>query len=110
MRRIAAAAAGGGGGAVRVRFLGEHLEPRRKLRQLDNWTDWENDEMKQLDQMDDLKMFGEPCKAPPNAIVLRAHWNYRIKPDGSRPRYCCDGSPNAAPHLPSAALQNKLAQ
>ena len=35
-----------------------------------------------------------------NSILLRPHWTYAIKSDGTRrSRYCCDGSPSAAPVL-----------
>ena len=45
-------------------------------------------------------MFGPPQCAPPDAIILRLHWNYKSKADGSRhARLCCDGSPGAVPEL-----------
>ena len=46
---------------------------RRKLQQLDTWPDWKQGEISQLDKMDKLGMYGKPCKAPCNAIVLRLH-------------------------------------
>ena len=46
---------------------------RRKLRTLANWPQWLAGERKQLDQFHELGMFGEPCKLPPNGILLRAH-------------------------------------
>ena len=46
------------------------------------------------------EMYGPPVSAPKDAIVLRQHWNYAIKGDGTRKaRNCCDGSPRAAPQL-----------
>ena len=47
------------------------------------------------------EMYGPPpVPAPRDAIVLRQHWNYTIKGDGTRKaRNCCDGSPWAAPQL-----------
>ena len=57
-------------------------------------------EFKQLDSMAKQEMYGEPCLPPPGAIILRQHWNYSIKADGTRKaRNCCDGSPRAAPQL-----------
>ena len=43
-------------------------------------------------------MYGKPCKAPRNAIVLRPHWQYHLKRTGDRrSRNCCNGSKRAAP-------------
>ena len=73
---------------------------RRKLLRLPNWDQWQNGEFKQLDSMAHQEMYGEPCFAPDGAIILRQHWNYSIKSDGTRrARNCCDGSPRAAPQL-----------
>ncbi|KAI2506527.1 hypothetical protein MHU86_7937 [Fragilaria crotonensis] len=73
---------------------------RRKLRRLPNWKEWQDAEFKQLDLMAKQEMYGAPVPAPRDAIVLRQHWNYIIKGDGSRKaRNCCDGSPRAAPQL-----------
>ena len=73
---------------------------RRKLRRLPNWQQWEDAEFKQLDSMAKQEMYGAPVIAPRDAIVLRQHWNYVIKGDGTRKaRNCCDGSPRAAPQL-----------
>jgi len=45
-------------------------------------------------------MYGEPVRKPPGAIVLRPHWQYSIKQDGTRrSRNCCDGSPRSTPLL-----------
>jgi hypothetical protein len=45
-------------------------------------------------------MYGDPIPRPANAIVLRQHWQYHIKHDGTRRACnCCDGSPRAAPSL-----------
>ena len=73
---------------------------RRKLKTLNTWDDWRAGEHKQLDQFHTLKMFGPPTFKPPGAIVLRPHWQYSIKRDGTRrSRNCCDGSPRSAPVL-----------
>lgn len=73
---------------------------RRKLKALNTWPLWHAGEVKQLNQFWDLDMYGEPVDRPPNAIVLRQHWQYHIKRDGERrARNCCDGSPPAAPIL-----------
>jgi hypothetical protein len=46
------------------------------------------------------EVVGVPCPAPHGATVLRSHWNYIIKPCGTRKaRTCCDGSKRAAPEL-----------
>jgi hypothetical protein len=77
---------------------------RRKLKKLSTWPEWEAGERKQLDQFHALKMYGPPVRRPPNSIVLRQHWQYQIKRDGTRrARNCCDGSPRAAPVLHSVA-------
>ena len=73
---------------------------RRKLKRLPNWNDWLLAEAKQLDSMEKQEMYGNPIYPPPGAIILRQHWNYSIKSDGTRKaRNCCDGSPRAAPEL-----------
>jgi hypothetical protein len=73
---------------------------RRKLKKLDTWPLWLEGERKQLDQFVALRMYGKPVPRPKNAIVLRPHWQYSIKSDGTRrSRNCCDGSPRAAPVL-----------
>ncbi|KAI2490688.1 Reverse transcriptase (RNA-dependent DNA polymerase) [Fragilaria crotonensis] len=69
---------------------------RRKLRRLPNWKEWQDAEFKQLDSMAKQEMYGAPVVAPKDAIVLRQHWNYAIKGDGTRKaRNCCDGSPRS---------------
>ena len=73
---------------------------RRKLKSLDTWDKWRAGEHKQLDHFHSLQMFGPPVPKPPGAIVLRPHWQYSIKRDGTRrSRNCCDGSPRSAPVL-----------
>jgi len=73
---------------------------RRKLCTLSTWEQWRSGEHKQLDRFHDLKMYGEPVRKPPGAIVLRPHWQHSIKGDGTRrSRNCCDGSPQSAPLL-----------
>lgn len=65
-----------------------------KLKSLTTWDEWRAGEHKQLDHFHDLKMYGQPMPKPPGAIVLRPHWQYSIKRDGTRrSRNCCDGSP-----------------
>jgi len=67
---------------------------RRKLHSLSTREQWRAGEHKQLDHFHDLKMYGEPVRKPPGAIVLRPYWQYSIKQDGTRrSRNCCDGSP-----------------
>ncbi|KAI2490990.1 Reverse transcriptase (RNA-dependent DNA polymerase) [Fragilaria crotonensis] len=73
---------------------------RRKLKRLPNWKEWLQAEAKQHDSMAKQDMYGPPVHPPPGAIILRQHWNYSIKSDGTRKaRNCCDGSPRAAPEL-----------
>ena len=73
---------------------------RRKLKALPNWKDWQGSEFKQLDSMAKQNMYGKPCLPPKDAIILRQHWNYSLKADGTRKaRNCCDGSPRSAPQL-----------
>jgi hypothetical protein len=77
---------------------------RRKLKKLSTWPEWETGERKQLDQFHALQMYGAPVRRPPDAIVLRQHWQYQIKRDGTRrARNCCDGSIRAAPVLHKVA-------
>jgi hypothetical protein len=77
---------------------------RRKLKRLSTWPQWQAGEFQQLDRMHALGMYGEPVDPPPNAIVLRQHWQYKIKRNGvRRSRNCCDGSPTAAPLLHKVA-------
>jgi len=73
---------------------------RLKLRSLSTWEQWRAGRHKQLDHFHDLKMYGEPVRKLPGAIVLRPHWQCSIKQDGTRrSRNCCDGSPRSAPLL-----------
>jgi len=77
---------------------------RCKLRSLSTWEQWRAGKYKQLDHFHDLKMYGEPVRKPPGAIVLRPHWQCSIKRDGTRrSRNCCDGSPQSAPLLQGIA-------
>jgi len=56
----------------------------------------------QLDQMQDLGMFGLPQPLPEGGILMRFHWQYCIKVNGKRRScLCCDGSPRAAPEVHS---------
>ena len=73
---------------------------RRKLKTLETWPEWKAGETKQLDHFEKLGMYGKPQARPPGAIVLRPHWQYQLKRDGTRrSRNCCDGSKRAAPLL-----------
>jgi hypothetical protein len=77
---------------------------RRKLYKLDTWPLWQAGEHKQLDHFAALGMYGKPVPKPPGAIVLRSHWQYSVKRDGTRrSRNCCDGSPRSAPTLHGVA-------
>ena len=77
---------------------------RRKLKTLDTWDQWLAGERKQLNQFHDLDMFGPPTRLPPGGILLRPHWQYSVKRDGTRrSRQCCDGSKRAAPLLHALA-------
>ena len=55
---------------------------RRKLKTLDNWPQWRAGEHKQLDQFHNLGIYGEPCKLPPDGILLRSHWQYQVRQNG----------------------------
>ena len=75
---------------------------RNKLKRLSTWPEWQAGEFQQLDRFHALQMYGAPVPRPtdPNAIILRPHWQYKVKSDGKRrSRNCCDGSPRAAPVL-----------
>jgi len=49
-----------------------------------------------------LGMFGSPIKLPKGCILMRFHWQHRIKVNGKqRSHLCCDGSPRAAPEVHS---------
>jgi hypothetical protein len=77
---------------------------RRKLKTLPTWDLWHLAEKKQLDQFELLGMCGKPCLPPPGAIILRSHWQCRVKLSGKRrSRQCCDGSFRAAPRLHAMA-------
>jgi hypothetical protein len=77
---------------------------RRKLKTLPTWELWHLAETKQLDQFERLGMYGRPCRPPQGAIILRSHWQYRVKTSGKRrSRQCCDGSARAAPRLHAMA-------
>ena len=79
---------------------------RKKLKKLSTWNDWQKGERKQLNQFEALGMYGEPIDMPKegNPIILRPHWQYNIKRDGTRrSRLCCNGSKRAAPLLHALA-------
>jgi len=76
---------------------------RRALKGLPTWSLWHKNEIEQLNQMHDLGMFGDPVQLPEGGILMRFHWQYRIKVNGKRrSRACCDGSPRAAPEVHSS--------
>ena len=58
----------------------------RKLKQLSTWRDWEFGERKQLNQFQDLRMYGEPVVKPSdkNAIILHPYWQYHVERCGTR--------------------------
>jgi Reverse transcriptase (RNA-dependent DNA polymerase) len=76
---------------------------RARLKRLSTWPDWQSGpkgEFAQLDDMEQKGMYGDPVPRPAGAIVLRQHWTYILKSDGTRKaRNCCDGSKRAAPAL-----------
>ena len=72
---------------------------RKKVKTLDTWDLWHQGETKQLNQFEDLQMFGKPVLIDKhkNIIILRPHWQYNVKQDGTRrARLCCNGSKYAA--------------
>jgi len=52
---------------------------RRALKRLPAWDLWHKNELEQLDQMKALGMFGAPIKLPEVGILMRFHWQCRIK-------------------------------
>ncbi|MCE2996259.1 MAG: hypothetical protein LW863_11705 [Flammeovirgaceae bacterium] len=77
---------------------------RKKLKTLSTWGEWLKGEHEQLDHFHKLGMYGPPMPRPARAVVLRPHWTYHIKRDGTRrSRNCCDGSPRSAPALHTLA-------
>ena len=79
---------------------------RNKLKSLDTWELWHQGETKQLNQFEDLQMFGKPLLLNKHKkdIILRPHWQYNVKRDGTRrARLCCNGSKYAAPILHALA-------
>ena len=76
---------------------------RNALKRLPTWDLWHKNELEQLDQMQDLGMFGAPQPLPEGGILMRFHWQYCIKVNGKqRSCLCCDGSPRAAPEVHSS--------
>ena len=72
----------------------------RRVKRLSTWPLWKKAFKKQLDDLDENSVFGEPISRPPGAYVLRPHWANVIKATGLRKaRLCCDGSKRAAPGL-----------
>jgi hypothetical protein len=62
---------------------------RRKPKQLPIWDLWLASELKELDAQQKQVVFGVPCPAPPDATVLRSHWNCIIKPCGTGKACMC---------------------
>ena len=59
---------------------------RSKLKQLSTWQEWAKAERKQIDQFYDLGMYDkviDPQATKPNAAILRPHWQYTVKRDGT---------------------------
>ena len=81
---------------------------RRKLKTLNTWNEWKSGETQQIDQFTDLQMFGEPVlldQKHKHTIILRPHWQYNVKRNGTRrARLCCNGSKLAAPILHALAM------
>ena len=76
---------------------------RKKLKKLSTWNEWKQGEVKQIEQFMNQKMFGDPIDPitlPETAIIMRPHWQYKLKRSGvRRSRMCCNGSKKAAPTL-----------
>jgi len=51
---------------------------------LPTWDLWHKNEFEQLDQFKALGMFGAPAKSPEGGILMRFHWQHRIKVNGKR--------------------------
>ena len=59
---------------------------RSKLKRLSTWQEWAKAERKQIDQFHDLGMYGkaiDPQAMKPNAVIVRPHWQYAVKRDGT---------------------------
>lgn len=68
---------------------------RRKLKLRDDWKDWNDSEMLQLDQYEKQQMFGQPTILPEGANCLPLLWTYLHKDDGRKKARCvCNGSPS----------------
>jgi Reverse transcriptase (RNA-dependent DNA polymerase) len=76
---------------------------RARLKRLPTWHLWQRGdkgEFAQLDAMAKQGMYGPATSLPAGGILLRQHWTYIFKADGTRKaRNCCDGSARAAPVL-----------
>jgi hypothetical protein len=73
---------------------------RKRLQSLPNWSVWSDAFDLQLDAHHKQGTFGNPCRPPSGATILRPHWANIIKADGTRKcRLCADGSKRAAPAL-----------
>ena len=57
---------------------------RKRLKTLPTWEEWKKAEEFQLDRYKNLEMYGDPQFLPPKSILLRPHWQYHIKRDGTR--------------------------
>ena len=77
---------------------------RRKLKKMKTWSKWHESKLQQLDNFHQLQMYSALSDPPPNAIILRPHWQYAVKRNGKqRSCQCCDGSKRAAPKLHALA-------
>ena len=64
---------------------------RKKLKMLSTWDIWHKGKTKQLNQFEDLQMFGKPTivNKALKPIILRPHWQYNVKRDGTRRARLC---------------------
>ncbi len=65
-----------------------------KLLQQDDWTDWQDLELLQLDQYNTQGMFGTPMAATDGDAIFHLVWTYAVKAvEGHKKARCiCDGS------------------
>eukprot|EP00957_Ditylum_brightwellii_P099281 7562498-Ditylum_brightwellii.AAC.1 len=66
---------------------------RSKLKKKVDWGEWLASKKTQLDNMEDLEMYGEPTYAPKGAKSMCSICTYMIKHDGRKKAgNCCSGS------------------
>ena len=56
----------------------KHLTRKYLMKQKD-WADWLASEAKQLNQYEEQRTFGQPCKLPKGANLLLLLWTYLVK-------------------------------